>query len=381
MRVKHLTNQVLLAAFLLSSALIFTACGDEVVITTDKEIEFDKKDCGLLELGTAAFTDQNTIEMFKDDEAREVSFDPSQRSFKTNAPLQVSINSDRKLALALYSPIAVKNVTVWAQIPGYPGYFKLAKIDAVPAFVQSTFALPLTDSTKLYETEAGKWIEIEANPHISPDAIKLKITSDDPYYKKLEKIIPDWNIYFSAYSEDGSWAYRILPAHMREAVAIALNLAYMYSTDTFAAELYSWQGRLLDNNGNPIDTKQLRQRVIDHSGLRFGHVSGVNGLGGGETFGLAEWCFLEHYADDKSVTHTIFHELGHCLGYSHDSNMTYGDAWTVLCGNVYEQMSRSRELPVYTRNVMRTRRSRARYGSDYYAASKYEIENNEFENQ
>ena len=45
----------------------------------------------------------------------------------------------------------------------------------------------------------------------------------------------------------------------------------------------------------------------------------------------------------------MFHEYGHCLGYSHSSNMTYGDKWTVLCAKVFVEMGTAGMLPVNSR--------------------------------
>ena len=123
-------------------------------------------------------------------------------------------------------------------------------------------------------------------------------------------------------------------------------------------------------------------RVLNHSGLLFGYTTGVMGLGGGTTFGIHESCYLEHYADDRSITETIFHEFAHCVGYGHNGNMTYeqtGPGWVTLCNNVYVDLSLDKELPVYSRRFIHTRRNKNRYFDDIYVTSKHVIEDPELD--
>ena len=48
----------------------------------------------------------------------------------------------------------------------------------------------------------------------------------------------------------------------------------------------------------------------------------------------------------------MFHEYGHCLGYNHNSTMTYGDQWTVLCATVFVNMGKEGKLPVCSKEII-----------------------------
>ena len=104
----------------------------------------------------------------------------------------------------------------------------------------------------------------------------------------------------------------------------------------------------------------LRQRIRNHGGLLLGCVAGVGGLGGGNTYGLANYCYTGVYFDatppdahpHNYPRQAMFHEYGHCLGYNHSSTMTYGDQWTVLCATVFVNMGKNGKLPVCSKEII-----------------------------
>lgn len=373
-----------ISLLILLCSMLFTGCTkDEVSSSGSGEEDGPAGDVLPIHLTPAEYTSDNTYYLLNDNESSDVYFDNSRRSFYVNRPLQWTLDEEQNFQLRFYSPRALSNVVIWARIEGYDEEFRFMELEKIMPFQQLTIPLPFVVKDMKAYTRSGKQIQIMANPHISAGQLTFEVECGDPYYQKLQSIRCNWRITFSGYSGAGSWAYQLLPAHAREAVALALNMGYMYSSEEFIEELYAFGPLHSDNNKTVINKEELYNKIIGHAGLRFGHCTGVSGLGGGITYGLNEWCYLEHYADDRNETHAVFHEFGHCLGYGHNGNMTYeqtGPGWITLCANVYRSMSLNKELPVYSRRFMHTRRNKNRYKKDdLYVASKYIIEDPELD--
>lgn len=369
--------------FLVCSLLLLAGCKEDQILSGDSGYGNDSDNELFVKLTSADYNSDNTYYLLNDDEPSEVYFNGSQRSFYVTQPLQLTFDDDHYFQLRFYSPRKLSNVTVWAKIDGYEEAFKFMELEEIRPFQQLRIHRPFATKDLTAYTRSGKKIQIMANPYLTGENLTFEIESDDPYYKKLQSIRCKWRISFGGYSGQGAWQYKLLPPHAREGVALALNLSYMYSSEEFEKALHEFGPLHSDANKTVIDKNVLLKQALNHSGFHFGHCSGVNGLGGGNTYGLTEWCYLEHYADDTNETHTVFHELAHCLGYGHDGNMTYeqtGTGWITLCANVYRSLSLSKELPVYSRRFMHTRLNKNRYDkNNLYWASKYIIEDPELD--
>lgn len=299
--------------------------------------------------------------MFLNSEPREVFYDASRRSFRPDAPLQVTISENHRLAVKLYSPVAVRDVAVYCRFDRLSAeFFELARFDVIYPFMEGEFPLPVVDSERTFTTSDGRKVVIPAQPDLSAGDVTLEIRTDDPFMRKVATIDSRWNIHFSAYSADAGHAYwrHMTPLLCRHGVALALNMSFMFASEEFNEEMKLYEGRLKDNGGNPIDLDALRERIRKHGGLILGCVTGVGGLGGGTTYGLADYCYKGVYFDatppdahpHNYPRQAMFHEYGHCLGYSHSSTMTYGDQWTVLCATVFVRMGREGKLPVCSKD-------------------------------
>ncbi|WP_294470762.1 hypothetical protein [uncultured Bacteroides sp.] len=321
--------------------------------------------------------------MLQNDEPDDILFDSSQRSFRVDQPLQVSINEKQELLIRFFSPRPIKDVMVWATINGYEETFILAKFDVIPGFTEFHKELPILTQSKRYISRSGKEIEIMANPYLSAADFKLEIECDDAYYQKLLSTQSKFSVRFSPQDRYGVWRLTLLPSHAREAVAMMLNYAYMFSSQEFADELEKYRGKLHSNNNKAeINIDALRKNIINYNKFVISKATGYDGMANNDTYALNEWCFLEHYADDGANTTILFHELGHALGYKHEGNMTYemtGPGWTKLCGTVYKKLCIEKKLPIYSRRFMHTRRNGKFYESSRYKASANIIEDPELD--
>ena len=302
--------------------------------------------------------------MFLDREPREVFYDPARRSFYPNRPLQATIDDEHRLRLRFFAPVAIHDVSIRCRFEGlHDDFFELARFDLVYPFMEASFPLPITSSDVRFTTASGERIILPKQPNLTAGDVTLEIVCDDPFMQQVATIDSNWRIEFSPFQTDEGHAYwrHMTPELCRHGVALVLNMAYMFSSAIFNERMELYDGQLTDNNGNPIDLNDLRRRIREHDGLTLGHVTGVGGLGGGRVYGLADYCYREVYwdwdPDQLANPHTyvrqaMFHEYGHCLGYSHDSTMTYGDRWTVLCASVFVELGAAGRLPVSSKRII-----------------------------
>ena len=299
----------------------------------------------------------NHAGILQDDEPYEVYTDKSLRRFNTSAPLQVSVTEDGRLNVRFYSPREVRDVLVRAKIPAEGDFFvDLAYFDRIPAFADFYGNIALTERSAFYRTDSGRIAEIGRKSTADLAGMEFRIESGDPYWGKLEKIEHGWNVGFDLYGGDptlpdggpkGNWM-GIRPVHCREAVAFFLNFTYMIDMPEHERILRENQDRLYGNGG--VDDKvavetvleQMRQPRTVNVGLVYTG-NGVLGLGGGSVFGAYQGGWLEHYTS-RYACEIMFHELGHVMGYSHNSSFTYGPWAQELMNSFY--VTHLSEMPI-----------------------------------
>ena len=330
------------------------------ITTINLDYRHPERESGLLYVAKQEQWRYDIGTMLLPDEPREVFYNNNERWFYTDEPLQVFLRNDGKLGVRYYSPFTLKDVKVKACFNKVsPEWVNLAVIEEVNPFEEAFFTLPITEHDCVFDGESGRKVRIPAIPDLTPGDVSLKFEwdKDDPFMKKIAEIKLHWFIRFCAFGADEGHAYwRHMDATLcRHAASCAYNMTYMFSTQEFLDELKQWDGKLI-HCGTPVVIDNIVAGINRHGGLNMGKVEGsfVVGLGGGQTFGMADWCYTGFYPDTTPVganphniaRDTMFHEFAHCLGYGHDGNMTYGNAWTVLCSKVLVDLGHAQRLPV-----------------------------------
>ena len=307
-----------------------------------------------------AYRAGNHARILDDDEPVSVYTDKTQRTFNTSEPLQLSITDEGQLHARFYSPRVLYGVTVRAKIPAVDEeYFDFAYFDSIPAFCDFYESSPLVEKGTMCRTESGRKISVPALDAAAIAGAEFKILSSDPYWAKLQEIKHGWTLYWGLFGGDpsldnggpvGNWM-GIRPVHCRESVAFFLNFTYLIDMDEHEAILHENAGKLYDDNREPVKVEEVLAKMRRGQTLQVGLVypgNGVIGLGSPSVFGAYQQGWFQHYSNRYACS-VMFHELGHVMGYGHNSSFTYGPWAEELMNNFYvDNISRMPiDSPVY----------------------------------
>lgn len=311
------------------------------------------------QLSFAKITDKKII--LADDEPSDTVYS---RSFNVRNVLSAVAKGDDGFKLVNYSPTTIKDVTIYAKLKNYSERIKLYTLDSIASFTEFKLKTPfLNSATPAYcITETGKWIEVSGMQN--NNEILYSLDSPDPVFVKLKNLKTDWTVKLSI-TAGGNWG-NMKPGFAREYVVFFCNMAYMFSQDDFKPRFDAYQG-LIGNDKLPL-TQEAKDKIysdiINWKTFDTGIVINVSGLGGGSVLGISEEELLWQYT--QSFGWAAFHELGHCLNYGHDSNMTYessdGKAFHVLCTAYWSELLRTKQMPYWNYKLLNTMK---KYYPDY----------------
>lgn len=302
------------------------------------------------------------------DESNNVVTDRSKRSFKVNELFQVRATSlQDSIRITSYSAKTVYDVTMEIYLEEFDMYIPVVHMDSIPGFSQFEFKPLFIGKRITYKKPDGNFISFDY-PFFEIEKLKPRLISEDKHFQMLSKIDAQWDIYFSNYSwtpeqGDGGDSWRELRAiYAREWVVIMTNYAYIMTTPEYQYVMTNFNeifsGDLCDNSRNSFDADKYQSELLrfkqPHTFALGMTGPAVSGLGGGSTLGVSHYNFYGHYGS-FSGWYSIAHEFMHCMGYSHDSNMTYaqnGVGWTSMISQLHTYLRGNDLLPYTDRNLL-----------------------------
>lgn len=277
------------------------------------------------------------------------------------------------LYITSWSAKTVYEISVEMFLPEVNEYLPVAFLDSIPAFSRFGFRPSFLGNRSVCRVPAGNDFVSFEYQYIDEARMKLRLTGDDEHFRMLSKIDAKWECHFSNYGwkpgSPSTYNYREMsPIYAREWVVIVTNYAYMMTTPEYKYVMEHFSevmgGELMGNDDKPFTPEKYlseMERFKGPASFKLGRCSdGYAGLGGSGIWTVAHWNFYGHYAS-FSGWDAIGHEFMHCMGYSHNGNMTYPAkpkgsdidvGWTAFLWQLHLWLSHKGDLPYTDRNML-----------------------------
>lgn len=288
--------------------------------------------------------------MLMEDEPLEVLHDSIRRNFRMTEPLALKTNQNQ-LRLQLYSAAPASNVDIYANFPSLGiDSVHLAHFDRVEALLDIMVPMTFTKREAQYLDINGKRVTV---PQMNiPSDIEWFVKTDDPFLTRMSALsLKKWSVSFHDW--ENVWPSKAIAPDlkcMRHALVQMINLALTLDSDEFTEELTAREGEYVESDIH-VSTEDIFDRIHNNVDCSYNMgannpSSGANGWGGGRHSGYTSLIinqdyFAKMYPTEDPETpcnrerECLYHEYSHCLGFTHDGNMTYGGAWTNTVGTAY----------------------------------------------
>lgn len=307
---------------LLMSILILTSCSNDDSTSESENTEFVVREYSF-------DTDGNSKLMFQDDETQELMTSETRR-YEISKIVRVRPIDAFTIEVTNFAPFDIENIFIIADIEGIESNIKLFKINKIRAHAKQEIKYSFLSEETQFIGVDGAMVDLSdySTEGILVDKVVFDFMGESELIKKLKTLSKlNWDIRYHDFDEnnnpDNNWSDDISAKDIRRFSGMIINLGYIFASEAFEEGFL--KEHLVKNDGITAMTseekKELYQNLINKEFLKCGKVVNVSGLGGGSTFGVAEHV-LKNYIT-KKTGHITAHELGHCLGYNHSSNMTY----------------------------------------------------------
>lgn len=305
---------------------------------------------GYIRIRPKDYFDYKADLMLMEDEPVYMLNDSTCRNFQVTEPLVLKTYNNQ-LRLQLYSAAPSCNVDIYANFPSLGiDSVCMAHLDRVEALLDMLVPMTFTKREAQYLDIHGKRVTL---PKMDiPSNIEWFVRTDDPYLTRMSKLsLKNWKVSFQDWEE--IWPSKAIspdPKCMRHALIQMVNLALTFDSEEFMEEISAHDGEFFDS-GKYYTSEEILDRIHNYNDCNYGlgsrnSTSGANGWGGGMHSGWSSIIINQEYYATMYPTENpdvpcnrarecFYHEYSHCIGFSHDGNMTYGSVWTNTVGAAY----------------------------------------------
>lgn len=315
------------------------------VATISVKLNHPDNESGFMLVRPRDYYDLDADLMLMEDEPMEVLHNGAHRRFPVCRPLVVS-TWEKNMRIRLFTAGPVEDVDIYANFPTLGlDSIKMGHIDVVEPLVDMLVPVPFTERSCTYYDVRGKRVTIPKMNDI-PSNIEWFYKTPDEYINQLAALkFQRWEAWCPSY--ETYWArYAIKPTcdFVRHAFIINQCMAIMFDSEEFYTIHAENEGTYIDK-GKYLTNEDIINRVYNVAGFGWGvcnPASGAGGWGGGSAMIFLGYTvkagMYPGNRPNSILTYErdlLYHEFGHCLGFDHDGNMTYGKKWTGVCSTAF----------------------------------------------
>ena len=330
-------------------ALFFSCSKDDNESVSTVEYSFD--------------TEANSSLMFKDGDPVATMTSEAMR-FEIGKVLRVKAINETTIEVANFAPVDIENATIIVTIEGQPKPIKLFKIKKIRAHAVKEMKYPFVEKTTNFLDTENNEVSLSEfkTTGIATNKVSFDFTGETELIQKLKLAAKlKWKVkphdFDPNHDPANNWKDNITAADFRRYIGFIINNAYLIQAEETKTAFLNEP--IYDNDGVTLLTLEQKkvafQKFIDITNINGGVVVNVSGLGGGSTFGVANHILRDYLTKDPCLI--TIHEMGHMIGYSHDSSMTYPKkidnvdrGATVAIGKIYMQLLKSDAFPIKVKN-------------------------------
>lgn len=296
-------------------------------ISCSKSDDDDKAPEAIAPITVSFDTDQNSSLMFQDNEALDVMTSDS-RIYNIAQVIRIKPIDEKTIEVSNFAPFDIEDAIILATIEG-TAQVQLFKIKKIRGHATQKMKYPFVNGTSIFLDTENKNVDLSAyaSMGVAPAKIVFDFTGENETILKLKKLKAlKWTIKFHNYDPNNDPNNNWMPTtakDIRRFSGLMLNMGIVFVSDKFKQAFLNEQ--IIGNDGKTALTMTEKEKayndILNHARFNCGKVDKVSGLGGGATLGYAEHILRDYISKDAGDITS--HEVGHCIGFNHDSNMTY----------------------------------------------------------